>query len=384
MMIRIGAVLAAVLLVGTGCSGEPVRDAQPPAVSASLDQAQSDKLHTAITGAMASAGIPGALVGIWSPAGNYVQAFGVADTATNVPMATGFYSRIGSVTKTFTATGVLQLVDRASVGLDDPISKYVADVPGGESISVRQLLTMRSGLADYTNTEAFENAVAADPYRHYPPQELLGFAFAEPAEFSPGAKFQYTNTNYILLGLLIEKVSGKSLTDYLTEQIFGPLGLSHTSFPSGTQFPTPHAQGYTEPVEDDNPPLIATDWTASFTWAAGAVISTLDDMHTWVRTLATGELISPALQAQRLQSPPVPGLPPGIGYGMGVLTTAGWVGHNGSVPGYQTVAIYLPARQVTVVTMVNTDIVAEGRPMPSTALTKAITSVLTPDHVYDV
>ena len=114
------------------------------------------------------------------------------------------------------------------------------------------------------------------------------------------------------------------------------------------------------------------------------MISTLQDMRVWLPALATGTLIGPALQRQRLQSPPTAGLPPGVGYGMGLFTAAGWIGHNGSLPGYQAVAVYLPSRQMTMVVMVNTDITVAGKPQPSTAVVGAITSVLTPGNLYVV
>lgn len=349
-----------------------------------MDAGMTNTLDAAIGTAMTESEIPGAVVGIWSPEGEYVKAFGKADTGSGAPMNTDFYSRIGSVTKTFTATAVLQLAERGSVALDDPIAKYVDGVPGGQTITVRQLATMRSGLPDYLDNDEFDRAVADDPSRDFTPRELLRWAFSRAESFPPGRRYQYSNTNYILLGMLVEKISGKSLADYLSENIFNPLGMKHSSFPSGTRFPDPHAQGYAEPVAADGPPVVATDWSSSFTWAAGAIISTLDDLRIWMAALANGELISPALQQQRLQSPPTPGLPPGLGYGMGVFMTAGWIGHNGSVPGYQTVAIHLPQRKTTVVIMVNTDVTVPGRAQPSTALGKAVTTVLTPDHIYDV
>lgn len=374
--------VAAVLLV-TGCTGPGLRtaDTQP---ARAFDSATVDKLDAAITAAVSAARIPGVMVGVWSPQGDYVKAFGVADTATGAPMRDDFYSRIGSITKTFTATAVLQLVERGDVRLDEPIATYLDGVPGGSTITVRQLATMRSGLPDYLQNPAFAAKVVADPVRTFSPREMLAWAFAEPMVFSPGSHYQYSNTNYILLGLLVENVSGQPLADYLTENILGPLGLVHTSFPAETQFPEPHARGYTDPVDVGGPPVDATDWTASVTWAAGAMISTLQDMRVWLPALATGTLIGPALQRQRLQSPPTAGLPPGVGYGMGLFTAAGWIGHNGSLPGYQAVAVYLPSRQMTMVVMVNTDITVAGKPQPSTAVVGAITSVLTPGNLYVV
>jgi D-alanyl-D-alanine carboxypeptidase len=381
----IAAILAVALLTG-GCTTTTTRPgsdvAAPAEVDRSMDPIRSQLLDEAIPDAMNSVGIPGTIVGIWSRNEEYVKAFGIADTATGSPMRVDFYNRIGSVTKTFTATAVLKLVDEGKVGLDDPISLYVDGVPGGEVITVRHLAAMRSGLTDYTKVDGFEETVAADPRRDFPPAELLGWAFTAPAQFTPGERFEYSNTNYILLGLLVERVSGKPFGDYLSESILAPLSLAQTAFPAGTQFPVPHAHGYTDSFEDGGPPLDATDWTASFTWAAGAMTSTLQDMRIWVPALATGALLSPELQRQRLQTTPEPGGPADFGYGMGIFTVAGWIGHNGSVPGYQTVAVYLPERETTLVVMINTDTAVPGGGDPSTVLATAITSVITPDNVY--
>lgn len=369
------AAAATVLMLATGCAGadRPAQEPQP---------GWGEALDTAITGAMDAGRIPGAIVGVWSPDGDYVKAFGVADTATGTPMKTDFYHRIGSVTKTFTATAVLQLAGDGKVGLDDPIDRYLDGVPDGESITVRQLAGMRSGLADYSKADGFQAAVAANPRGDFTPQQLLDWAFALPPIAPPGAQVQYCNTNYILLGLLVEKVTGAPLSDYLIERIFDPLGLRHSSFPTGTQFPEPHARGYTEALDGTGPPVDASDWSAGLTGAAGAMISTVEDMRTWLPALASGSLLKPDLQTQRLQTLPEQGAPDDFGYGLGIFTVAGWLGHNGSVPGYQTVALHLPDRQTTLVVMINTDIAVEGRGDPSGVLATAVTEVITPGHVY--
>lgn len=380
------AAMVVVSVLSTGCATTataPERQAYAPAEdSRLLDPIRAGLLDQAIPDAMESAGIPGAMVGIWSSGGDYVKAFGFADRATSSPMRVDFYSRIGSVTKTFTATAVLKLVDEGRLRLDDPIAAYLDGVPNGEAITVRQLLTMSSGLVDYSKVEGFEQIVAADPQREFPTEELLYLAFTAPTQFAPGERFEYSNTNYILLGMLVERITGRPLPDYLTENVLDPLDLNETAFPLGTQFPIPHALGYTESFEDGGPPQDSSGWTASIVGAAGAMTSTLADMRKWMPALATGSLLSPELQQQRLQTLPEPGGPADFGYGMGIFTVAGWIGHNGSVPGYQTVAVYLPERQTTLVVMINTDIPAPDGSDPSEALATAITSVITPDNVY--
>ena len=347
-----------------------------------MSDAMAQRLDAAVDQTMTAAAIPGAMVGIWGPDGDYVRAFGVADKTSRVPMKTDFYSRIGSVTKTFTVTAVLQLADQGKLGLDDPIARFVDAVPSGDRITLRQLARMQSGLFNYSASPAFQQAMFADPRRAFTPRELLDYAFAQPARFPPGAGFEYCNTNTILLGLVVEKVSGQPLPSYIHDHILVPLRLDHTSFPTSNAFPDPHAQGYTEQTADGRE-TTATDWNPSWGWAAGAMISTLDDMRGWAQALATGALLTPQMQAQRLQTVGSPGMPPQDGYGLGIFNLGGWIGHNGSLPGYQAVTVYLPQNHTTLVLLINTDIDYQGG-APSSALAAAITKVLTPDHVYSM
>ncbi|MGV9499929.1 serine hydrolase domain-containing protein [Streptomyces sp. NPDC003642] len=326
------------------------------------------------------AGIPGAVVGLWMPGrGSYVRASGVADTRTGEPMAADSYVRIGSETKTFTVTALLKLVDDGLVGLDDPISRYVEGVPGGHRITLRHLAEMRSGLFPYTADPDFIHDLLSRPQRSFTPRGVLAYGFRHANTFAPGREFQYSNTNLVLLGLVIEKVGGRRLADFLHARVLRPAGLHHTLFPQGGEFPRPHPRGYTDQtlsgeVED------VTDWNPSWAWAAGAMISNLHDLRRWAGILATGRLLSPETQAQRLRT--LPTGHPGTTYGLGIFETNGWLGHNGSIPGYETVTVYLPERKATLVIMINTDVVVGGQE-PSTLLARAITSVVTPDHVYD-
>ncbi|MFI8458627.1 serine hydrolase domain-containing protein [Kitasatospora sp. NPDC085464] len=342
-----------------------------PAVAAQLD--------ATIKQVMSQVNIPGVIVGYTTPNDTYVRSFGVADKVADTPMSPDLYMRIGSVTKTFTTTGVLRLVDQGKVGLDDPISKYIPGVPGGDGITIRELGDMRSGLYNYTLDPDFQQAFFSNPDRPFTPNELLAYAFKHPANFAPNAKFEYSNTNLILLGQVVEKVGGQPLQDFLEQQVFTPAGLDRTSLPIDAAFPTPHAHGYTNQtlsgaVED------STDWNPSWAWAAGAVISNLPNLQTWSKVLATGvPLIGPATQAERLKTESVG--TPDLGYGFGVFTTHGWIGHNGSLPGYESVVIYLPQAQASLVLLLNTDILHDDSE-PSTFLARAITQIVSPNNVY--
>ncbi|MFD3806193.1 serine hydrolase domain-containing protein [Streptomyces sp. NPDC058619] len=343
-----------------------------PAVAAQLD--------AAIRGVMAEAKVPGVLVSLSAPGkGEYVRAFGVADKATGAPMATDLFMRMGSETKTFTVTALLQLVDDGRVGLDDPIGTYVSGVPNGDRITLRELAGMRSGLFNYSDDEAFFKALTSDPRGNFSPRELLAFSFSHPVQFEPGAQFQYCNTNLILLGLVVEKVTGTPLAEYVNKEVVGPAGLKHTLFPRGAEFPSPHAHGYTNQTASGKTED-TTDWNPSWAWAAGAMISDLADLRVWAESLATGRLLTPATQAQRLKTTPAGNLPD-TGYGLGIFEAEGWIGHNGSLPGYQSLTVYLPEAQATMVVLLNTDIAYEGAE-PSSLFGEAITRVVTPDHVF--
>ncbi|MGW0998413.1 serine hydrolase domain-containing protein [Streptomyces sp. NPDC002520] len=345
------------------------------------------QLDVAVRNVMREAGIPGATVGIWTPdQGSYVRSFGVADKSDGRRMSPDLYMRIGSETKTFTVTALLQLVDRGRVGLDDPVGRYVAGVPNGDVITLRQLAGMRSGLFNYSEDDDFFKALTSDPRRSFTPRQLLDYSFRHPVLFPPGEKFSYCNTNLILLGLVVEKQSGQPLADYIHRHILDPAGMRHTLFPSGAEFPEPHAQGYTDQTADGKVADTA-DWNPSWGWAAGAMISTLDDLRVWARTVATGRLpdgrrlISAATQRERLITPRTP--IPGTGYGLGIFDVHGWIGHNGSLPGYECLTVHLPSARATIVVLLNADIHHAGQE-PSTLVGEAVTKIVSPGHVFDL
>ncbi|MFF9344975.1 serine hydrolase domain-containing protein [Streptomyces sp. NPDC014773] len=344
-----------------------------------LPPALTSRLDTTVEKVRRDAGIPGLVVGVWMPGkGCYVRATGVADKRTGEPMSPDGFIRIGSETKTFTVTALLQLVDEGKVGLDDPIDDYVRGVPNGHRITLRQLAGMRSGLFPYTSDSGFLHDLLSEPKRPYNPWELLSYGYRHANTFQPGATFQYSNSNLVLLGLVVEKVTGRPLARVLHERVIRPAGLRHSFLPKGAEFPLPHPHGYTDQTLS-GAVADTTDWNPSWAWAAGAMISDLQDLRRWARVVATGELLSPATQAQRLKTLPT-GFP-GTSYGLGILNTNGWIGHNGSLPGYETVTVHLPSQKATLVLMLNTDSLSGGQE-PSTLVARAVTGIVTPKNVY--
>jgi len=331
------------------------------------------KLDAAIEAAMTDASIPGAIVGIWAPDGEYVKTFGVADEATGAPMKLDFYHRIGSISKTFTTAALLILADQGKLSLDDPISKYMPGVPSGDEITLRNLARMSSGLTTYDDSDEFADGYFTDPSQSYTPTQMLSYALDKPAKFEAGTEFSYSNTNTTLIGLVVEKVSGQTLAEFVTENILAPLKMTHTSYPTTAQIPNPHAQGYTKVGDTEE---LATNWNPSWGWAAGNMISTLEDMKIWAHEIGTGSLLAPQTQQERINS----NVPWGddANYGLGIFDVDGWLGHAGSIFGYQTLVMYLPEQQTSVVFFTNTDAPHNA----STTLGKAITEVISPNHVY--
>ncbi|WP_341940847.1 serine hydrolase domain-containing protein [Microbacterium sp. LWH10-1.2] len=376
-----GIAVASVALVG--CS-TPRASAPSTSTDAhqpdAFDAATVKKLDAIIEDAVTTQKLPGAIVAVWSPEGDYVTAAGYADVDKKTTLTTDVNHRIGSVTKTFTITALLRLVDVGRASLDDPISTYVDGVPEGDRITLRHLAGMQSGLADYSQNEEWQMSLLEDPRQPVTPQSLLDVVKDEPLHFEPGSQVEYVNTNTILIGLAIEKITGQPLADVVKTEVTDPLGMDHTFLPSGSEFPSPHAEGYTNQTLD-GAATTATDWNPSWGWAAGAMISTLDDLKVWVPALAKGELLSPGIQKERLDvTPMVPGAED-AGYGLGIFKINGWIGHNGSLPGYKTVTIYLPEKEMTLVVMVNSDIEDKKSNLVS-ALMTPLTELLTPDNVY--
>ena len=245
---------------------------------------RADALDKAIPAALQRSSVPGAIVGIWQDGrAPYVRAFGVRDTATRQPMATDLYVRIGSKSKTFTVTALLMLADQGKLGLDDPVGRYVESVPGGNRITLRQLAQMRSGLYNYTDDT--NKDMARQPFRQWTPSELLAVAFRHPPLFPAGSDFDYSNTNTVLLGLVVEKVSGQPLGSFIEQNILKPQGMTRTLFPAGAEIPQPHSQGYFK--LPDGKVVDATDWNSSWGWASGNMIST-------PTTCACGRATSPS------------------------------------------------------------------------------------------
>jgi D-alanyl-D-alanine carboxypeptidase len=311
---------------------------------------------------------PGAIVGVQTPEGRWEKAYGLADPAAGTPMAVGMHTRIASLTKMYTGTILLQLAQEGKLSLDDTIDQYVDGIPNGDSITLAQLADMTSGVNTYTSNEAFITQYFADPSASYTPDELIAATVEVSPAADPGEKFLYSNGNTVILGEVIEKVTGRAFADELTERILDPLELTTTVWPGeSATMPEPFARGFTlngDAATPDNP-TDSTDWNPSWSSTAGEIISTTDDMLTMGRALGTGAgILDDATQKLRLesfldpaQSPPAPGAG---GYGLAMGCGQGWVGHAGELSGYNSTMFYDTATDTTVSVQTNSDIASGG------------------------
>jgi D-alanyl-D-alanine carboxypeptidase len=355
--IALVAVTPASAIAGTSIMGGV---ATSPAPQGDLPEALQTRLREALDQTMATYNVPGAAVGVWVPGkGTWIGAAGLADITTKAPVTKDMVWPLRSITKSFTVTLILQLADAGKLSPDDPIDKYVSGVTDGASITLRELAGMSSGNADYVGQEFLEDFVA-DPNKIFTLDELNSYALGRPARFPPGARRIYINSNTNLLGAVIEKVTGKPFKDVLDERILEPLGLKNTHYlVDATQWPEPHAIGY-EPVDGVLTPEPAN---LSIYGPAGAMVSNLDDMRVWAETLATGSLLKPGTQSERLQGAPLEEGPPYDLYALGIGETGGWWGHNGEGFGFTSAMFHDNGSGATVVVFMNeAQAVPKGHP----------------------
>jgi D-alanyl-D-alanine carboxypeptidase len=341
-----------------------------------------DELSLIIRNAMTDNRLPGVAVGVWVPErGSYVRTFGIADRETGRAPRVRDHVRIASITKTFTATAILQLVDQGSLSLDDRLSAFFPQVDNAGAITIRQMLNMTSGIYDYTDDDAFAERFYANPTIPFDAADVFAILARHEPAFAPGADTQYCDTNYYLLGLIVEKVTGRPLSQVIRDGILEPLGLDETSYPAGEALPAPFARGYFGGVDLTDPLTDATAINPAVGAGAGAMISTLGDLRTWAKALATGTLLSPGLQAQRLQFVNFdnPG-PVFVGYGLGIFKLDDLIGHNGAVIGYSTAMFYLPSNGATIVVWGNN---STNSTTPTTTIAFEIVEALFPKAVNE-
>jgi D-alanyl-D-alanine carboxypeptidase len=349
------------------------------AAAAPLGKSTEAKLEKAFAKAFAKTKAPGAMAGVWIGDKGWTTVSGSTVRGKTITPTLADHTRIGSVTKTFTGTVILQLVDEGKLKLDESIAKWFPTAPEASEITIRELGNMSSGIDTYTADEAITKRYFEHPTTVWKADELIDGGLAGERKFAPGKGFFYSDTNTLMLGKIAEAVTGKSIGTLLRERIFAPLALKGTSFPTTSKIPAPFWNGYTDQNVEGTKIRDSTHWSPTFAGAAGQVISTLPDLHRWAIALGTGSLISKGAQRQRLKPNPF-SKGEGREYLFCLGNDHGWLLHTGDIPGYNTTIGYLPKKKAVIVVMANTDIEAGGD-LPTPALTTALAEVISPGNV---
>ena len=346
-------------------------------------QLKLDEWHKAGT-------FPGATLGVVLANGeSFGLAVGFSDRDAKTPMKPTDRMLAGSVGKTFAAATALQLIKEGKIELDDKIEKYLgaepwfARLPNAKDITVRQLMNHTSGLVRYEFKEQFTKDLTANPDKVWKPAELLAYLFDTKAPFEAGKSWDYSDTNYIVLGMIIEKVTGKRFYDEANRRLIKPLKLTDTIPQDGPRLKAV-VQGYAGP---DNPfggtdAMIVNGKFAinpQFEWTGGGYASTAQDLARWAKMIYEGKAFSPELLPQVLDGVSAPMLGRETKYGLGVIiwkTTLGTAyGHSGFFPGYITQMMYFPEHRVAVAVQVNTSVGRNlGKP-PSRVLVEVMEAI---------
>ncbi|MET9886441.1 serine hydrolase domain-containing protein [Streptomyces sp. NPDC006430] len=377
--------------------------AASPRVPAALKPIDPARFQTAVERAAKELMVPGAVVWLRTPQGTFRAIVGTTELGTAKPPGTGDHFRIASNTKTMTAALINLLAQDGALRLSDPVSAYVPGVPNGAAITIADLLKMRSGLYNYTSAPEFSAALDADPGKAWTPQEALAIAFRRPPDFPPGMAYAYSNTNYVLLGLVAEKAGGHPLAQQFRDRLFAPLGMERTSLPAidDRSLPAPYAHGYmyggSAYALVDRPyptglsraaregwiqPVDYTHQNPSYATAAGGAISTADDLGTWIRSLVTGKVLNAAAQQQWLHSlqSEDPAAPEGQKYGYGISyqrfgPNAAMYYHGGELPGFNSFIGHDPGNDVTLVIWTNLTLSPDGRTTANALLPTVLNQV---------
>jgi D-alanyl-D-alanine carboxypeptidase len=322
--------------------------------------------------------LPSVVVGVWAPGeGEYVTAQGKANLETGEQRGLGQPFRIASITKTFTATAVLQLVDEGKLKTSDKLSEWYPDFPNAEKITIDNLLRMRSGIPDFTDEKFMKNWYA-HPRADITAQDSIERSAKKVDQFKPpGKETVYTNANYVLLQEIVRKVSGEPLGTRIAGGILQPLGMDDSFYATEDELPGT-LRGYSwnpQSKEFQDKTVL----NPAVPGGAGAMISTLADLRPYAKALCEGDLLEPQTQKERLESDAMAGDPDFVRYGQGLVFLGDWCGHNGTIFGFSSEMFYLPEEEAVIVIDVNRlDLDDQSK---STELFLGVSKILFPEYV---
>ena len=351
-------------------------------------QPESTRLRSALEQACGSIRAPGVIAGFTvSGQPPTIVAAGIGDVESQRALLTTDRLRVGSITKTFTATAVLQLAGTGALHLSDTVSRWVTTVPHADSITIEHLLRHTSGLFNYTDSQAFFASVqSADKPRVWTPAELIEYATEDNHRFAPGDGWAYSNTNYILLGMIIQEVAQQSLASVFQQGIFTPLEMKD-SFLDGEE-PTARrlVPGYSVHPKDSAQFIdMSNAMHVSAAWAAGGIVSTAEDLLTFIRALFEKRLLRPASFSQMtdliVAADPVYPMVNGYGLGLVSMEVAGRAcfGHVGNIPGYSSLMAYWADGEAYLVVLMNQNYTRlEGNKINTEVIAEAILETILP------
>lgn len=363
LVVSVAAVFAATVSVAGATASAVPTITLPTSKPMSAEDAAAVEAQVSVMMSIGGADVPGVLVGVWDPVKGYFKGgFGVADTTSQEKPVPVDAFRIGSLTKTFTATVVLELVAEGKLRLDGRVATYVPRLvkrhPELGTRTIRQLLSMRAGLPEYTDAMIPAAIPRGWTTKVWTPNQLIDFAFKTGPVKPPGAApAVYSNTNFITLGEIAQAVTHQTLPQLMRTRLLQPLGLAKTVYPriTDTSMPTPSTHGYVGPGGTAEAGVAAgtdvTGWSASWAGAAGIVMSTIDDIGRWAAARFGSVLLPAKLRAERA-AVAVP-LNAGGTYGLGLQRFGVWEGHFGGIPGWTTMAFRNTQTGAIVVASVN-------------------------------
>ena len=279
----------------------------------------------------------------------YKKAFGFANLELNAPMKTNNVFKIGSLTKQFTAISILMLMEKGKLNLDDEITKFIPDYPtNGNKITIHHLLTHTSGIKDYTKVKGL-NAIAQ---KDLTPLELIDFSKNEPIDFVPGEKYKYNNSGYVILGYIIEKVTGQPYADFIEERIFKKLEMTTSQYASQREVIQNRASGYQKKDSYIN----RMDFSLTLAYSAGGLMSTVDDMFKWQEAIKNNILVSKETTEKAFTNYTLNnGEHTNYGYGWHIKTINNnqIFEHGGSLWGFKSMGVYLPDLDIYVIGLTN-------------------------------
>jgi len=331
----------------------------PPSLPAGpLADALGPQLDQVLADQQAQNKIPGLTATIRFPDGStWNGAAGLADPTRNILAAPHTTFVVGSITKTFVTAAIMQLADEGKLSIDDPLSKWKPDYPNAENITLRMLLGHTSGLYDYFNHPEYNLRVFSEPDHHWTPQEVLDSFVLDP-KFPPGEGYHYSNTNFLLLGMVVEAATGKPLGEVLRDRFFDPLGLTNTFDQTAGEPPVAGALGCLNRVNgpvclDDGTNYRPTLSAATVAFGAGSIISTSSDLAEWVRDLYGGSVVSDGALAEMTDWHQYAQEAYGLGTRARKIDGHQAFGHTGSLRGFDAAMWYTPDLDTSLVTLTN-------------------------------